>query len=40
LTGEVDIWKVENPKNFEALNNLVRWVEEVLGEAKVKDKFL
>jgi hypothetical protein len=31
LTGELDIWKVENPKNFDELEKLVRWVEGVLG---------
>lgn len=38
FTGEVDIWKVENPKNFEALKKLVRWVEGELGEDTAKDK--
>jgi len=38
LTGKVDIWKVENPKNFEALKKLVRWVERELGEDTAKDK--
>ncbi len=37
LTEDVDIWKVENPKNFEALKKLVRWVEGELGEDRVKD---
>ena len=38
LTGKVDIWKVENPKSFEELKKLVRWVEGVLGEAQFKHK--
>jgi len=37
LTGDVDVWKVENPKNFEALNKLVRWVEGELGETKKQE---
>jgi oligoribonuclease NrnB/cAMP/cGMP phosphodiesterase (DHH superfamily) len=37
LTGEVDIWKVENPKNFEALKNLVTWVERKLERTQAKD---
>jgi len=38
FTRDVDIWKVENPKNFEALKSLVRWVEGELGENRAKDK--
>jgi hypothetical protein len=38
LTGQVDSWKVENPKSFEELKKLVRWVERDLGEVQAKDK--
>ncbi|MFP4102081.1 hypothetical protein [Coleofasciculus sp.] len=38
LTEDVDIWKVENPKNFGALESLVRWVEGELGETQPKSK--
>jgi len=37
LTRDVDIWKVENPKTFEELKNLVRWVERELGKAQTQD---
>lgn len=37
FTGEVDIWKVENPKTFEELKNLMRWVERELGKAQTQD---
>jgi len=40
LTGDVDIWKVENPKNFEALKKLVSWVEGELGEAQKQEEVL
>lgn len=40
LTREVDIWKVENPKNFETLKKLVRWAEGELGEAQKQEEVL
>jgi hypothetical protein len=38
LTGEVDIWKVENPKTFNALKDLVPWVERKLERTQTKDE--
>ena len=38
LTGEVDIWKVENPKTFNALKDLVTWVERKLERTQAKDE--
>ena len=40
LARDVEIWKVENPKNFGTLKTLVRWVEGELEKAQAKDKML
>jgi hypothetical protein len=32
LANQADIWKLENPKNFSMLKELITWVEEKLGE--------
>jgi hypothetical protein len=38
LTGQVDSWKVENPKTFNALKDLVTWVERKLKRTQTKDE--
>ena len=38
LISQVDLWKIENPKDFKILNNLINWVERKMEVTLVKEK--